>query len=251
MFPLPEVSRDESSIYFFREERPSFYWVNTGVPDSFFTPVSQISLVPTVYSIRTIEYGLRVHGWVTDQINLKVTFPFEGNAVEDTGVSGGVTVPPTTHSEEKFGDIELAATYLFLGQREKGNYMGVDGWYRLATGSNSFYEVYPMLGTSKGAARKALGLVMDEEAYGFSFFQSIHYENTDPVYLTSGSYLGAGTFQWPDNWFFSAKISYQLYQKGPAKGRFLLAREKPVQRLDDFQRPGINLWERNGRTGLP
>lgn len=171
LFPLTEVSREETSISFFREEKPSFYWVNAGVPDSFFNPVSEVSNVPRAYSVRDIEYGFRVHDWVTDQVNLKVTVPFEGNALEDAGTvtSAGVT-SNGTHSEEKFGDIEIAATYLISGKWEKGNYIGLDGWYRLPTGSNPFYEVYPLLATGKGAARKALGLVMEEDAYGFSFF---------------------------------------------------------------------------------
>jgi len=133
--------------------------------------------------------------------------------LEDVGTvtSVGVTTN-TTHSEEKFGDIEIGATFLLTGKREKGNYIGLDGWYRFPTGSNPFYQTYPLLGTGVGAAREALGIVMDQEAYGFSFFQSIHYENTDPIQLNSNSYLGAGTFQWPDNWFFSGKISYLLFK---------------------------------------
>ena len=142
-----------------------------------------------------------------DQLNLRVTFPFEGNALEDSGTvnSAGVTVN-ATHSAEKFGDIEIGATYLLAGKREKGNYIGLDGWYRFPTGSNPFYQVYPLLGTGVGAAREALGVVMDQEAYGFSFFQSIHYENTDPIQLNSGSYFGAGTFNWPDNWFATGRV---------------------------------------------
>jgi len=215
-FPLPEVSRDEFSISFFREERPSFYWLNAGVPDTFFNPVSVVSLSPNlVYSIRTIEYGARVQGWVTDQLNLRITFPFEGNALEDTGSvnSAGATVN-ATHSAEKFGDIEVAGTYLLVGKWEKGNYIGLDGWYRFPTGSNPFYQSYPLLGTGVGAARQAIGLVMDQEAYGFSFFQSLNYETTDPVHLNATSYLGAGTFHWPDDWFTSLRVSYQLYKLG-------------------------------------
>ena len=178
-FPLPEVSRDEFSISFFREERPSFYWVNAGVPDTFFNPVSVVSSYPNpvTYSIRTIEYGIRVQDWISDQLNIRMTIPFEGNALEDKGSinSEGVTVN-ATHSEEKFGDVEIGSTYLLVGKREKGNYIGLDGWYRFPTGSNPFYQSYPLLGTGVGAARQAIGLVMDQEAYGFSFFQSLNYE---------------------------------------------------------------------------
>ena len=175
--------------------------------------MSVIQINPLVYSVRTIEYGVRAQGWVTDQLNLRVTFPFEGNALEDTGSvnSLGVTVD-ATHSAEKFGDIEFGGTYLFVGKWEKGNYIGVDGWYRFPTGSNPFYEAFPLLGTGKGAARKALGIVMDQEAYGFSFFQSLNYETTDPIQLNSGSYLGAGTFHWPNNWFATARINYKLFK---------------------------------------
>jgi hypothetical protein len=105
------------------------------------------------------------------------------------------------------------------------------------------------LGTGKGAARKALGLVMDEEAYGFSFFQSIHYENTDPVQLNSGSYLGAGTFQWPDNWFLSAKISYLLYQRAQRKVTFYWLARTQISGLMTFNGQALTYGNETNNLG--
>src|SRR5476649_2701882 len=60
-FPDYTFSRDPVSFSFHREEKPSFYWVNIGVPDPFFRGVLQYVLGPppnpTVYSMRSIEYG--------------------------------------------------------------------------------------------------------------------------------------------------------------------------------------------------
>src|ERR1035441_7548848 len=100
-YPLFDFSRDSFNITFFREERPSFYWVNIGVPDLFFNGVKQLSSTPnpTVYSFRSIEYGVRTEGWLTDQLQFRATFPFEANALVDPGGN--------THNVEKVGDAEI------------------------------------------------------------------------------------------------------------------------------------------------
>ncbi len=253
-FPLPEVSREQVSISFFREERPSFYWLNAGVPDSFFNPVSVVSSYPNpvTYSVRTIEYGIRAQGWVTDQLNLRVTLPFEGNALEDTGSvnSLGETIVGT-HSAEKIGDIELGATYLIVGNGEKGNYIGVNGWYRFPTGSSPFYQSFPLLGTGKGAGREALGIVMDEEAYGFSLFQSLNYETTDPVQLNSGSWFGSGTFNWPDNWFATGKISYQVFHRSQRVVSFYYQLRARFSGLMKFNGQVLGYGENGNSLGFP
>src|SRR5258708_6903240 len=99
-YPLFDISRDSFAVHFFREERPSFYWVNIGVPDAFFAGVSQIFSSPIVYSVRSIEFGVRVDHWLTDQCQVRLTIPFESNALEDSTTG-------MTHSLEKFGDLEL------------------------------------------------------------------------------------------------------------------------------------------------
>jgi hypothetical protein len=195
-YPDYEFSRDSFTIDIFREERPSFYWVNAGVPDAFFNNVNQVSgpppSVPTVYSIRSIEYGVKVKGWLTDQLQLGAAIPFEANALLDG--SGN------TQNAANFGDIEVSASYLLSGKREKGNFFGVDGWYRFSTGTNPFYQAFPLLATGKGAPSESIGLIVGQEAGRFSFFQSIHYEKTQPISLNSADVLfGPGVFQWPDN----------------------------------------------------
>jgi hypothetical protein len=206
-YPVFDFSRDSFSITTFREERPSFYWVNTGVPDIFFNGVQQTSFTPnpTVYSIRSIEYGVQTKGWVSDQVQLRVTFPFEANALIDP--SGN------THNVAKLGDVEVGATFLVAGKKEKGNFIGVDGRYRFATGTNPFDLSYPILSTGKGASEEAVGLVMAQELGGFSFFQSIHYEKTQPIMLDSSSLLGSGVFQWPDNVEAEGRIEYLAYHR--------------------------------------
>jgi hypothetical protein len=206
-YPVFDFSRDSFSITTFREERPSFYWVNTGVPDIFFNGVQQLSYSPgpVVYSIRSIEYGVQTKGWVSDQLQLRATFPFEANALVDP--SGN------THNVAKLGDVEIGATFLVAGKKEKGNFIGVDGRYRFATGTNPFDLDYPILSTGKGASEEAIGLVMAEELGGFSFFQSIHYEKTQPIMLDSSSILGAGVFQWPDNVEAEGRIEFLAYHR--------------------------------------
>src|SRR6185295_14998970 len=141
LYPVPEFSRDILALTFFREERPSFYWVNIGVPDVFFVGVKKNSASPLVYSVRSMEHGFRASAWVTDQWQLRATVPFESNALEDTG--------GTTHSLERFGDVEIGSTFLLTGQRQKGNFIGIDGWYRFPTGTNPFLQAFPLLSTGK------------------------------------------------------------------------------------------------------
>lgn len=208
-YPIFNFSRDAFSISFFREERPSFYWVNIGVPDFFFTGVQQLSGLPnpTVYNIRSIEYGVQVKGWATDQLQLRTTLPFEANALVDP--------EGNTHNVAKFGDLEVGGTYLLTGRRQKGSFIGLDGWYRFATGTNPFDLAYPILSTGKGASEEALGLVLAQELGGFSFFQSIHYQITQPIQLdASNPFLGAGTFQWPDNILAEGRIEYLVHHRG-------------------------------------
>ncbi len=207
-YPVFDLSRDSFSITTFREERPSFYWVNIGVPDLFFNGVQQLSSKPnpTVYSIRSVEYGVQTKGWVSDQLQLRAIFPFEANALLDPNGN--------THNVAKLGDIEIGATFLVTGEKEKGNFIGVDGRYRFATGTNPFDLAYPLLSTGKGASEEALGLVMAEELGGFSFFQSIHYEKTQPITLdSSNALLGAGVFQWPDNLEVEGRVEYLAFHQ--------------------------------------
>jgi hypothetical protein len=207
-YPVFDFSRDSFSITTFREERPSFYWVNIGVPDLFFDGVQQTSFKPnpTVYSIRSVEYGVQTKGWVSDQLQLRATFPFEANALIDP--SGN------THNVAKLGDVEVGTTFLVAGKKEKGNFIGVDGRYRFATGTNPFDLIYPLLSTGKGASEEAIGLVMAQELGGFSFFQSIHYEKTQPITLDSSNpLLGAGVFQWPDNLEAEGRLEYLVFHR--------------------------------------
>jgi hypothetical protein len=207
-YPVFDFSRDSFSISTFREERPSFYWVNIGVPDLFFNGVQQLSSAPNpiVYSVRSVEYGVQIKGWATDQLQVRTTFPFEANAIIDP--------EGNTHNVAKLGDIEVGATFLVAGKKEKGNFIGVDGRYRFATGTNPFSLTYPLLSTGKGASEEAVGLIMAQELGGFSFFQSIHYEKTQPITLdSSNSLLGAGVFQWPDNVEAEGRIEYLAFHR--------------------------------------
>jgi len=207
-YPTSYFSRENFSLSFFREERPSFYWVNIGVPDFFFNGVSQLSGVnggTVSYSVRSIEYGFRLGGWLDSHARLALTLPFEANAFED--VNG------TTHNLPQFGDLEIALTYLFKGNKEKGNFMGVDGKLRLATGTNPFYQVYPLLASGKGASSVELGLEMRQEADGFSFFESIDYEKVERISLNASSVTGPGTFQWPDVVHALGRIEWQVFQR--------------------------------------
>lgn len=207
-FPVLDFSRDRLSISLFREERPSFYWANSGVPDIFFNGVNQISGPPnaSVYSMRGIEYGVRVHGWIGEKIQYRVTVPFEANAFVDP--------QGNTQNLSKVGDVELGASYLVLGKREEGGFAGLDGWYRFPTGTNPFDLQFPILSSGKGAAVGALGLIFGEELGGFSFFQSIHYEKTDAIHVgPTNNLLGEGVFQWPDNLFAELRGEWLVFQR--------------------------------------
>ena len=208
--PYPDYgfSRDDVDFSLFREERPSFYWTSAGVPDYFFNGVNQISASPgpSIYTFRNIEYGVKSRVWLTDQLQLRATMPFEANALVDPNGN--------THNAAGFGDAELAATFLLAGKREKGNFFGIDGRYRFATGTSPFQTAYPLLATGKGAPTETIGIIMGQELGGFSFFQSIHYEKTQPLSLSVATpYLGAGVFQWPDQLHALARVEYQVFHR--------------------------------------
>ncbi len=217
LIPFFDFSRDSFSISTFREERPSFYWVNIGVPDLFFNGVQQLSAVPnpTVYSMRSVEYGVQIKGWATDQLQLRTTFPFEANAIVDP--------EGNTHNVAKFGDLEVGATFLVAGKKERGNFIGVDGRYRFATGTNPFNLTYPILSTGKGASEEAVGLIMAQELGGFSFFQSIHYEKTQPIALGFfQSPIGRWCFYWQDNVEAEGRIELSCFSPCRTFCQFIL-----------------------------
>ena len=55
---------------------------------------------------------------------------------------------------------------------------------------------------------------MGQELGGFSFFQSIHYEKTQPIFLdASNPFLGAGVFQWPDLVHAEGRIEYLVFHR--------------------------------------
>jgi hypothetical protein len=204
-YPVDHFSRDIFSIYVYREERPSFYWVNIGLPDEFFMGVKKISDVPLGYSIRSIEYGLRSGYWMNDSWQIRLTLPLQSIALEEG---------ESTHHAIRIGDVEIGSTYLFLGNRKKGNFIGADGRFRFPTGSNPFQQAFPILSTGKGAPQETIGIVSGQQVGGFSFFQSIHYETTQSLALDpSNPILGPGVFQWPDTLHALGRIEWLVFQR--------------------------------------
>ncbi|HVZ81259.1 MAG TPA: hypothetical protein VHE12_10775 [bacterium] len=207
-YPVLDFTRDPFSIALFREERPSFYWVNIGVPDLFFNGVKQTggSPGPVSYSIQSIQYGVRVQGWADERLQGRLTIPFEANALVDA--------VGNTQNLAKLGDVEVGASYLLIGQRVSGGFFGLDGWVRLPTGTNPFAMAFPLLSTGKGAGSAAFGLVAGEELDGFSFFQSIHYEKSEDLMLDpSNPLFGGGVFHWPDNLFAEFRGEWAVFHR--------------------------------------
>jgi hypothetical protein len=227
-YPVYDSFHDESSISFFREERPSFFWTNTGVPDVFFNGVNQTSgpsqTLPNIaYSVNGIEYGVRLSHWITNEWRITGTIPFEANALVTEPVSqiaNGVTQitsASVTQTIDHFGDMEVGSTYLVAGKWQKGNFIGLDGWYRFATGTNPFTQAYPLLSSGRGASSEALGAVMGQRLWNlFSFYESFHYEKTQSIQITSSNTMGlpVGTFQWPDNVEAMGRVEMDVLQKG-------------------------------------
>ncbi len=212
--PFENFSQDDFSFSLYRYEKPSFYLANSGLPDFFFNDVSKLS-EPTpaspgadlIYSLRSIQYGLQVSAWPTNELQIRVSLPFETNAFEDLG---GVT-----QNRQNIGDLEVGATYLLTGKRTGGNYFGVDGWYRFATGTSPFNEaVSPILATGKGAPEGSLGVILRQQLARFSLFESVHYQHSQPLQLTSSSlYLGPGVFQWPDEFQALIRAEFMAFQQ--------------------------------------
>ncbi len=212
-YPVYDSFHDETAISFFREERPNLFWVNTGVPDAFFNGVNQTSGRPNnlVYTVNGIEYGIRLSRWITDQWRITSTIPFEANALADSSGNTG-----NVHTVDHFGDIEVGMTYLLDGQRQRGNFIGLDGWYRFATGTNPFTISYPLISSGRGASSEAFGVVMGQRLWNeFSFYESCHYETTQPITLDASNSAGlaAGTFQWPDNVEAEGRVEWDVLQR--------------------------------------
>jgi hypothetical protein len=236
-YPVYDSIHDETSISFFCEERPSYFWVNEGVPDAFFNvpnipasqlyPVNQLSspnqlLANVAYQINGIEYGVRMSRWITDQWRVTGTIPFEANALVTAPVTQTVAGLPlisasVTQTIDHFGDMELGSTYLVLGQRQKGDFIGVDGWVRFATGTNPFTQTYPLLSSGRGTSSEAFGVVAGQRLWNqFWLYEIFHYETTQPLQLTSTNTAGfvPGTFQWPDNMDMTGRVEWDVLQKG-------------------------------------
>jgi hypothetical protein len=228
-YPVDFFSRDVFSIYAYREERPGFYWVNIGVPDAFFEGVKKISDSPLGFSVRSIEYGVRASYWLSDVWQIRLTLPMQAIAIEDTR--------ETALHTTRIGDVEIGSTFLFQGDRKKGNFIGLDGWLRLPTGSNPFRQAFPLLSTGKGVPQETFGIVSGQQVGGFSFFQSIHYETTQPLTLDSSNpALGPGVFQWPDNFHALGRIEWLVFQRAQRFASLFLQvrlRMSGLMKLDD------------------
>jgi hypothetical protein len=136
------------------------------------------------------------------------------------------------------------------GQREKGGFIGLDGWYRFSTGSNPFNLSYPILSSGKGAPEEALGLIVSEELGGFSFFQSIHYQKTQPIELdASNPFLGAGTFQWPDNILAEGRVEYLVFHRAQRFVSLYYDLRLRMSGLMEFNHQPLNYGQNpNGQT---
>ncbi|HVM32763.1 MAG TPA: hypothetical protein VMU88_06480, partial [bacterium] len=200
MDPLPfeNFSQDDFAFSFYRYEKPSFYLLSCGLPDLFFNGITKLSdptLTPgasLVYSLRDIEYGFQASAWPLDDVQLRLSLPFEAIAYED--------LSDATRGRQTLGDLEVGATYLLVGNRRGGNTLGLDAWWRFATGTSPFTEtVSPILATGKGVGEGSLGVVMRQQLGRFSLFESLHYQHSLPLRLgASTPVFGPGLFQWPD-----------------------------------------------------
>lgn len=211
--PFENFSQDSLSFSVYRYEKPSFYLVSSGLPDFFFDNITKLSDpsaapgAPLIYSLREIEYGFQVSAWPTRNLQVRLSLPFEANALED--LSG------VTQSEQNVGDLEAGAAYLLWGKRTGGGYLGVDGWYRFSTGTNPFDQAqYPILATGKGTPEGSLGLILRQQLGRFSFFESVHYQHSMPLRLGANPYLGPGVFQWPDELQALGRIEWLAFERG-------------------------------------
>ncbi len=211
--PFENFNQDDFSFSIYRYEEPSFYLASSGLPDFFFTGVLRLSdpaVTPgasLVYSLRGIEYGFQVSAWPTEDIQLRLSLPFEANAFED--------LTNVTQSSQTLGDLEVGATYLLSGKRSGGNYFGLDGWWRFATGTSPFGPTLtPILSTGKGTPEGSLGLILRQQLGRFSLFESVHYQRSLPLQLgSSDPYLGAGVFQWPDEFQALGRIEFLAFER--------------------------------------
>jgi hypothetical protein len=221
--PFENFSRDDFSFSIYRVELPSFYLISSGLPDFFFANLAPaLSNPPLVYNLRSIDYGFQVNAWVTEDIQLRINLPFEANTLEDSNLNA-ITLDYNTDSQQNIGDLELGATYLLSGRRSGGNFIGLDGWYRFATGSNPFSQYStgsspnlpePLLATGKGTPEGSLGFILQQQLGRFSLFEGLHYQHSLPLVLTSSdSFIGPGVFQWPDELQALGRVEFLVFER--------------------------------------
>jgi hypothetical protein len=211
--PFENFNQDDFSFSIYRYEKPSFYLASSGLPDFFFGGISKLSdpvLTPgasLVYSLRSVEYGFQASVWPTEDIQLRLSVPFEANAFED--------LTAVTQSLQNLGDLEVGASYLLSGKRSGGSYLGVDGWWRFATGTSPFGPPpNPILATGKGTPEGSLGFILRQQLGRFSLFESVHYQHSLPLRLDSSNpYLGPGVFQWPDELQALGRIEFLAFER--------------------------------------
>ncbi|GEM_PF-5829781 len=196
------------SVDLYRYEKPSSWWVNQGLPETFFMPVSQLSLTPKVYQLHGVEYGIGATGWFLDRFQARFHLPFETNVYTSPDLS--------SHHSARPGDLEAGLSILGVGRRDSRFRAALDGLVRFPTGRSPFRAVSPLLATGTGFFRATLGAWGSERVGRFSFFQWINYQNSGTVHLDQWAGLPApgASFQWPDEWNAGLQAAWRVFKRG-------------------------------------
>ena len=215
-FDPPQFYRLSQQRVFFsvtRWEKPSFYYVNQGLPFEFFDGVGKVTELPMVYSLRGVEYGFRVGGWPLERFFLQATLPYESVYLEQVPSGSGFSTG-LPNELRKTGDFELSAAFFLLGTRKTSFHLGVNGWVRFPTGTNPFDLAFPLMSSGKGASQRSGGLVAGQQAGRFSFFQGLNYEKAGSIALQRFYTLDhPASFQWPDVFHAAARLEFRFFRR--------------------------------------
>jgi hypothetical protein len=229
-------------ISFYRYEKSSPWWVNLGLPGQFFTPVLRLSEVPTVFSLRGVEYGVGVSSWLLPRLQVRGLLPFESNNFDD--------LESLPHSSVRPGDLKLGVSWLGLGNRFSRFRVAADGWVVFPTGVSPFEADFPILASGLGAIRVAGGLWASQRFGRFSFFQWINYEKATSVRFDrfDGVELPGSKLAWPDRVVAGARVDWRFFSRGAREAT--LSGELRVRRWGDWT---VNsaLWPEGGFVWAP
>lgn len=206
-FPEPwETLGEKHSFWFYRMERPSFFWVNAGLPAAFFTGVALDS--DGNPRVESLEIGVQGVVPLPGGFHLKLQERFWTKTYE----SG----EGTRISSVRAGDVHGFLKKSLIGDAAKAFFVRAGVGFRLPTGRPPWRAPHPFLATGLGIGSFLSVLEIHWNFFGGFFLQQrLNYEQPfKAVFLRDGVFVGEGFFRWPASFSASHRLGWRFHARG-------------------------------------